>query len=145
MTGPAIGAWAARQGWLHLSGYRLAFLSNSILVALLTLLAVGELIADKLPFVPSRLKPGPLTIRILAGALCGAALAGSSGALPSMGALPLVAGAIPGGVGAIAGSFLGSWYRRTVLTASAPGRLVAALLEDTVAVAGAIAIVTRFK
>ena len=38
-------------------------------------LAMGELAADKLPFMPDRTAPSSLAFRILSGALCGAALA----------------------------------------------------------------------
>ena len=42
-------------------------------------LAVGELVVDKIPFIPARTKPGPLTGRALSGALCGAIVCHAAG------------------------------------------------------------------
>jgi uncharacterized membrane protein len=50
MTAPAVVAWGAHLGWLHLDGSWLAFLANKISLVVFSLFAVGELIADKLPF-----------------------------------------------------------------------------------------------
>jgi uncharacterized membrane protein len=63
---------------------------------LLVLLAVGELVADKLPFVPSRLEPGPLFGRMLCGGLAGAAVASDSRCSPVLGAVLGAGGAMLG-------------------------------------------------
>jgi hypothetical protein len=55
MTAPAVIAWGARLGWLHLDGSPLAFLANQISLVVFSLFALGELIADKLPFIPRRI------------------------------------------------------------------------------------------
>ena len=54
MTAPAAVSWAARLGWLHLENTPLAFLGFPSTPYILTVLAIGELIADKLPKTPSR-------------------------------------------------------------------------------------------
>jgi uncharacterized membrane protein len=59
MTAPAAVAWAARLGRLRLEGTALAFLGSGVAAGLLTALALGELIAVKLPRTPSRIRPGP--------------------------------------------------------------------------------------
>ena len=74
MTAPAVVAWGAHLGWLHLQGSLLAFFANKISLVVFSLFAIGELIADKLPFIPARTQAGPLGVRIIFGALCGAAL-----------------------------------------------------------------------
>ena len=74
MTGPAVIAWAVYLGWLHPAG-ALAFVGHTWAVALFTLLAIGELIADKLPTTPNRTGAIGLGGRILAAAFCGAVLA----------------------------------------------------------------------
>jgi uncharacterized membrane protein len=102
MTAPAVVAWGAHLGWLHLDGSWLAFLANKISLVVFSLFAVGELIADKLPFIPRRTEAGPLGVRIIFGALCGAALCLSGGAA-------LIPGAILGGLGGIAGALAGRW------------------------------------
>src|SRR6202451_2103422 len=43
---------------------------------ILVLLALGELIADKLPFMPNRTSAPGLAARFIAGAICGMAIAG---------------------------------------------------------------------
>src|SRR6202165_4960072 len=78
MTAPAVVSWAARLGWLHVENTGLAFLGFTYTPYILSVLAIGELIADKLPKTPSRKAPVPFVGRILTGALCGAALGAGS-------------------------------------------------------------------
>jgi uncharacterized membrane protein len=134
MTAPAVVAWGAHLGWLHLEGSPLAFLANKISVVIFSLFAVGELIADKLPFIPPRIQAGPLGVRIVFGAMCGTALCLSSSASPILGALA-------GGLGGIAGAFAGYAYRRR-FSLTVPDLLLA-LLEDLVAVGGGLLLVSR--
>src|SRR3954454_16523709 len=81
MTAPAAVSWAARLGWLHLENTWLAFLGFAATPYILTVLAIGELIADQLPSTPSRKEPLGFGTRIITGALCGAALGASGGSL----------------------------------------------------------------
>jgi uncharacterized membrane protein len=134
MTAPAVVAWGAHQGWLHLEGSPLAFLANKISLVVFSLFALGELIADKLPFIPPRTQAGPLGVRILFGAMCGAALCFSAAAAPILGALL-------GGLGGIAGAFAGYAYRRR-FNLTVPDLLLA-LLEDLVAVGGGLLLVSH--
>ncbi len=89
--------------------------------------AVGEAIVDKLPFAPARTSPPALAVRMLSGALCGAALARRQRTAP------LVAATI-GAIGAIVGSY-GGYAARGYLTKKRglPDVLVAAV-EDAFAV-----------
>jgi uncharacterized membrane protein len=134
MTAPAVVAWGTHLGWLHLQASLLAFFTNKITLAIFSVFAVGELIADKLPFIPARTQVGPLAVRVIFGALCGAALCISAAVSPLLGAL-LGAG------GGVAGAFAGYNYRRR-LAARAPD-LMLALLEDLVAVGGGLFLVSR--
>jgi uncharacterized membrane protein len=134
MTAPAVVAWGAHLGWLHLEGSLLAFLANKISLFIFSLFALGELIADKLPFIPPRIQAGPLGVRILFGAMCGAALCFSAAASP-------VLGAILGGLGGIAGAFAGYAYRRR-FSLTVPDLLLA-LVEDLVAVGGGLLLVSH--
>jgi len=135
MTAPAVVAWGAHLGWLHLEGSLLAFFANKISLVLFSLFALGELIADKLPFIPPRTQAGPLGVRILFGAVCGAAICISVGASPT-------GGAVLGGLGGIAGASAGYHYRRR-LTSMVPDILLA-LIEDLVAVGGGFLLVSHF-
>jgi uncharacterized membrane protein len=134
MTAPAVVAWGAHLGWLHLDGSLLAFFANKISLVIFSLFALGELIADKLPFIPRRTQAGPLGVRILFGAVCGAAICISVAASPML-------GAVLGGLGGVAGAFTGYTYRHR-LSAMVPDMLLA-LIEDLVAVGGGFLLVSR--
>src|SRR4029077_17435267 len=74
MTAPAVVAWAAHLGWISLSGSPLAFMGSTWAVAILTLGACFELVADQPPAPPARTTAVPLTARIVMGLLTGACL-----------------------------------------------------------------------
>jgi uncharacterized membrane protein len=137
MTGPALVCWGAHLGWLQLDGSTLGFLHNPISLSVFTLFAIGELVADKLPFIPSRIMAGPLGVRFLAGALCGWALAIAGGAtwLPC---------ALAGGVGGIGGAFAGYHVRRWLTAGKGLPDMPVALLEDVIAIGGGLLILSRF-
>jgi uncharacterized membrane protein len=130
MTAPAVVSWGARLGWLHLEGTPLAFLGSPITSYILTALALGELIADKLPTTPSRKTLAPFVGRIGTGALSGAAIGATSGGLLG----GLIAGALGGAVGT-----LGGYEFRSRLVKAIGGKdLPVAILEDVIAIAGGI-------
>jgi len=132
MTAPAAIAWAASFGWLDVSQTPLAFIGYKWTPLILTVLAFGELITDKLPGTPSRKVLVQFGTRLASGALSGAAIGASAGLL----AFGLVAGI----VGAIIGTYGGAAVRARLATSF--GRdLPAALIEDAVAVVGALLIV----
>ena len=79
MTGPALVCWAAHLGWLNLEDARLAFMESTVATYGFSALALGELVADKLPFIPNRTSPGPLFGRVVLGALSGAAICVAAG------------------------------------------------------------------
>jgi len=136
LTAPAAVSWAARLGWIHLENTPLAFMGYAFTPWILTLLAIGELINDKLPKTPSRKAPGSFGARIVTGALSGAALGASGGSLAG--------GLVLGALGAVAGT-LGGYEARTRLVRATGGKdLPIALLEDAIAVLGAIWIVGGF-
>jgi uncharacterized membrane protein len=125
MLAPAIVSWFARQNLLDISHTYLAPMAYSITVAVFTLLAALELIADKLPKTPSRKKPLPFAIRILSGALVGATV-GATGN-------KVMLGIFCGAAGAVAGTLGGSAARAKLAVVF--GRdYRAALLEDVVGI-----------
>jgi len=136
MTPPAVVSWAARLGWLHLQDTPLAFLGFAATPYILTVCALGELIADKLPKTPSRKAPVGFIARIVNGAVCGAALGASSGGL--------VGGLLAGALGGVAGTLGGYEFRVRLVRATGGKDLPIALLEDAIAIGGAILIVSRF-
>ncbi len=136
MTAPAAVSWAARLGWLHLKNTWLAFLGFAATPYILTVLTLGELFADKLPKAPSRKTPVPFAVRIVSGALCGAAIGSAAG--PA-----LFGGLIAGVLGAVAGTLGGYQFRARLVRAIGGKDLPIALIEDAIALGGAIFIVSR--
>ncbi len=136
LTAPAATAWAAHLGWLKLPG-PLALMGSIPSVAIFTLLAAVELVADKLPKTPSRTAPPGLIARIIMGGLTAACVAAGGGE----GAL---AGAILGIIGGVVGCFGGFQARTRVVRALRVPDIYVALLEDLVAIAGSLWVVSRF-
>lgn len=134
LTAPAVVAWGAHVGWLNLQGSLLAFMGSAVAVAIFSVLAIGELIADKLPMMSKRTAPAPLMARIITGGLCGACLCAATGQ-------SLIAGALLGGIGGIVGAFLGYGIRRRLDLHIKD--LVVAVCEDVVAVGLALFLVSR--
>lgn len=89
----------------------------------LTMLALGELIFDKLPLAPKRIAPGPLSARLLVGGICGAAASKDQ-----------ASGALLGIAGALAGSFAGYAIRKGVEQASGTPDALVGLAEDGLAI-----------
>ena len=132
-TSLAAVSWAARAGWLHIGDTWLAFLGYAWTPYILTVIAVGEYVIDKLPQTPSRRDPSSFAARIVSGAVCGGAI----GAHSQM----LLSGLAAGIVGAVAGT-LGGYDLRIRLTKMAGERdLPVAVIEDLIAIAGAVLVV----
>jgi uncharacterized membrane protein len=137
LTAPAVVSWGARLGWLHLENTWLAFLGAPVTPYILSLLAIAELISDKLPKTPSRKAPVGFAARVVTGALCGAALGAPSQAL--------IGGLLAGVIGAVAGT-LGGYEARSRLVRAIGGKdFPIALMEDAIAIGGAVWIVSRFS
>jgi uncharacterized membrane protein len=124
LIGVAAVSWAAHLGFLPLDHTWLAFLGYAFTPYILTLMAIGEVVNDKLPKTPSRLVPPQFVTRIVMSALCGLAIG-----LPGH---EMIVGLVAGIAGAVTGTFGGAKARG--LLARMLGRdLPAALLEDAVA------------
>ncbi len=122
-------SWAAYLGWLDFSATPYAFVGHAATAIVVTVLAIGELITDQLPNTPSRRVPMQFGARIFVGAVAGGLLTGD-----------WIIGALLGAVGAVIGTLAGAELRGRL--AKALGRdLPAALIEDALAVLGAILIV----
>ena len=137
MTALAAVSWAAHLHRLDLRDSRLALLGSAAAAYMTSALALGELIADKLPFVPNRTSPLPITFRMLSGAVCGAALCVSVNRL-------ILAGTLLGGLGAVNGAFGGFHVRRLLVKHLKVPDMKVALAEDAFAIVAALFIVSRF-
>jgi uncharacterized membrane protein len=136
LTAPAVVAWGAHLNWLNLHGSPLAFMGSTAAVAIFSLLAIGELVADKLPMTPKRTAPAPLMARIITGGLCGACLFAAAGRWS-------VAGALLGSTGGLVGAFLGYDVRRRLVNNLHIKDFVVAICEDVVAVGLALFFISR--
>lgn len=125
MLAPCAVSWAVWVGILNVDATPLAFLGYKYTHIIFTVLAIGELIADKLPMTPSRKAAGPFIARIVSGALCGATIGAARNAMVLM--------AVLGAAGAVAGT-LGGAAVRSKLAAVFQRDLPAALVEDFIAI-----------
>lgn len=137
LTPPAAVSWAAARYWIDLGRSRLYFLAAKPAVAILTVLAVVELVADKLPSAPNRTGAAGLFARVVLGSLCGACIAVA-------GAHSGWSGAVLGLLGGLAGCSGGFQARTRLVKALQCPDYVVAIVEDIVAIGGSLYIVTRF-
>ncbi len=132
----AVVCWLALLHRLPLTGWA-SFVGSKVAVGLFSLGAVGELISDKLPKTPSRLKQPGFSVRIVMGALCGLLLANA-------GSFSLIGGALLGAIGAVAGSYLGYFARSRITGNFGLPDLPVALVEDLICIAGSFYVVSLF-
>jgi uncharacterized membrane protein len=136
MLAPAVVSWAARLNLLNVGETYVALMSYRVTALVFTILAAGELIAEKLPKTPSRKQPPSFVIRILSGSLVGATVGAAGG--------KLLIGLCLGAIGAVVGTLGGAAARAKL--ASAFGRdWPAAILEDIAALAIAIIPILRLR
>jgi uncharacterized membrane protein len=128
LTAPAVVSWAAFLGWIDLDNRWLHWVGHPVTVAVLTVLAVTELVTDQLPKTPSRKTPPQFGTRLITGEFAGAVLgSGFHFTWSSLGA---------GVVGAVLGTLGGYELRRRLVAATGGRDLPIALLEDLIAVGG---------
>ena len=131
LTAPAVLAWAIERRLIRVGSSPFATIISGTASRRITHFALAELVADKLPFTPSRLNATPLVSRIISGSICGATIYGVV-------KRPLTQGAVLGGLGAIAGAFVG-YHMRKRLGRERPD-LGVAILEDALAIGGGVLI-----
>jgi uncharacterized membrane protein len=136
LTAPAVTAWAAHLGWVNLDGTPFRFMGSTSAVAILSLLAIAELIGDKLPKTPRRTAVVPLLVRMLTGGLCGACLLGAANQSAAF-------GAVLGAIGAVIGTFGGYEIRKRLVTQFGIPDIFVAIPEDLVAIGLALFLVSR--
>jgi uncharacterized membrane protein len=128
MTPMAVLCWFAYLGYLPLEGTWAAWMASATAVAMFTVLALAEIVADKLPRAPDRISLGPLTARLVFGGLIGSiaatAMIGSG-----------LEGVLLGVVGAALGAFAGFMIRRDMVQRIGCAEWKVALVEDLIAVA----------
>ena len=131
-TAPAVVAWAAMLQWINLDGTWASWMGHWATVAILTVVALVELISDKVPTLPSRKSAPQFLVRIATGAFAGAVLGTAWGyRWGSLGA---------GMIGAVLGT-VGGYAARTSLVRANSGRdRPVALGEGVLAVVAGVAV-----
>ena len=131
MTAIAVLCWFAYRGDLPLDGTWASWVAKLTTAIIFTVLALGELVVDKLPKTPNRIAPGPLFVRVVVGGLVGAIVAaGLNGSE--------FEGVILGVGGALIGAFGGFLVRREIGLQLGCKDWPVALIEDLSAILCAI-------
>jgi uncharacterized membrane protein len=101
--------------------------------AVFRILAAGEIVADKLPFMPARTSLPSLLARIGSGALVGATVCAAKKESPSI-------GAVVGAAAAVASAFTMLYLRRKAGRELKLPDPVVALAEDAIAIGGGLSV-----
>ncbi|QLL05474.1 DUF4126 domain-containing protein [Mycobacterium vicinigordonae] len=132
LTAPAAVSWAVFLSWLNMTGTWASWVGNIVTVVILSLLAVAELVNDKLPKTPPRTATPVFLVRLIMGGFAGAVIGTAWGhKWAALGA---------GIIGAVLGTVGGFQARRALVAKNGGHDLPIALLEDAVAVLGGFAI-----
>jgi uncharacterized membrane protein len=123
----AIICWFAYRGNLPINDAWTAWVPKLSTLIVFTVLALGELIGDKLPKIPARVTLVPMLFRLgfggLAGAIVAAGLDGS-----------VIEGVVLGIAGALIGTFGGYLARRDIVYHLQCNDWKVALVEDGIAI-----------
>lgn len=130
-TPMAVICWFAYAGYVPVDGTWAFWVAKLVTAIVFTVLAVSELVADKLPRIPDRTSTGPLIARILLGGLVGGIVAASLNGSE-------FEGVILGVGGALVGAFGGYLIRREIVMRSGSKDWPVAVAEDLVTVGFAV-------
>ncbi len=125
MSSPAIMSQFVRSGLLPMGPSPLGFLNGATTAKTLAALAVGELVADKLPFMPKRTKAPSLAARAVSGGFSGAAICSSK-------KKSVLAGALLGAAAAVGATYGAYQVRRWAGRKFNIADPVVAIVEDVV-------------
>ena len=74
MMAPAVISWSARKNGLNIDGGPFSAFKGAGIMKAATALMMGEVVADKMPFMPNRTDPMALATRALSGGAAGMAV-----------------------------------------------------------------------
>ena len=129
LLAPAVLVWSAQKNFID-RDFPLATLVSRPASRKMIKLAAGELVADKLPFTPKRISPGPFAARLASGA-----------AISFLAKQSPIEGVLLGSAGAFAGA-VGGYYARRSLSRNHSAMAVA-LVEDALAITLAMGILRQ--
>ena len=138
MSAPAMVSQVAKAGEIAMGHPELDFLHSPKTAYAMTALAVGEVIADKLPFMPKRTGGPSLLGRAVAGGLSGAAISSSKRKSPFW-------GAIAGASGAVAAAYLFCYLRHAARDKLHVPDTVAAIVEDAIVAGGGLLVLSKVR
>ena len=127
MAAPALLARAVRRG--DLDAPNLPSLGKKEVSGLLSILAAGEMAADKTPFLPARTSAPALLGRLLSGALVGATLFASEGRHGS-------SGAVLGALSALGAAYAGEGLRAAGTRKGIPDPILGTLEDRAILTIG---------
>ncbi|UII24431.1 DUF4126 family protein [Fulvivirga maritima] len=132
MLGPALLCFYLNK---QPQSFKRKALKLSSLQTVTTVMAVGELVGDKLPFAPDRISPTALAGRALMGALVGAVLFKEGGQ-------SAYRGGIIGGVAAVLAAGAGYYLRKKIGQSTEVNDPYLGAAEDMVAIGSGVAMIT---
>jgi uncharacterized membrane protein len=138
MTAPAIVSHFAQSGALPVRHRHIEFLNRPAVAHTLAALAGAELIADKLPFIPSRTEPASAIARGFSGALSGAAVCSATNR-------SIAVGAFLGALGSIVGTFGGYELRKRADERFGVPDPVIAAIEDAVTASLGVGVLAKLN
>ncbi|WDF53642.1 DUF4126 family protein [Mucilaginibacter sp. KACC 22063] len=119
----------------NLEGTPLNFIQSEKVATVLKVLAVSELLGDKIPSAPNRIKATALVSRCVAGALSGASIYKAAGE-------NAITGGLLGGASAIASTFVSFFARKTTVKRSHLIDPVVGIIEDALVFGSAAGLAT---
>jgi len=111
----------------------LKFMQSTTVAAVLKVLSVTELIADKLPSTPNRIEPAGVAGRGLSGALAGASIYKAVGG-------KALTGALIGGAAAIAATYASYHLRKNIVKANHIADPLIGAAEDALVIGAGISL-----
>lgn len=101
----------------------LNFIQSDTAASALKIMAASELVMDKMPFTPDRIKPAGVAFRCMSGALAGASISKATGG-------KIAAGALFGAAAALVSTYAGFWLRKATVKSTGIIDPVIGALED---------------
>lgn len=109
----------------------LNFMQSKMVANTLKLLALSEIVVDKLPSTPNRIKPAGMAFRCLSGALAGASISKATGG-------KMVAGALIGATSALASTYISFILRKTTVKGTGVIDPIIGAIEDALVIGAGI-------
>jgi uncharacterized membrane protein len=138
MSAPTVVSQLSESGLMPQEGSPAAWLNHPTVGKVLKVLATGEMVADKLPFLPDRTQIGPLAARAISGSISGAALTSAA-------KRPWWAGALIGAGAAVGAAYGFTKLRKWMSEEQNVPTNVIGVVEDAVVAGAAYLVLSSVK